>query len=223
MKNERRRGERPYTWFAPFYDPLLGPFLTRMQETVRRLVRACGCRTVLDLCCGTGRQSALLAGKGIHVTGLDLSPHMLRVAGRKNRGRVVFLRGDAAALPFKANRFDAVVLTFALHEKPLLARDRIIRESLRVVHPRGVLLIGDYRDPAGVRPAQWPAATRLLERAAGRDHYAAYRSFMESGGLEGFLDRHRLCWRRAGTFHFGASGLAVVRPLEIKRGDKKEM
>lgn len=41
---------------------------------------------VCDLACGTGTLGLLLADEGYRVTGLDLSPAMLRIARRKSRG-----------------------------------------------------------------------------------------------------------------------------------------
>jgi SAM-dependent methyltransferase len=54
---------------------------------------------VLELGAGTGRVAIPLANAGFAVTGLDLSPHMLRIAKRKvaalpPRGRIQFVRGD---------------------------------------------------------------------------------------------------------------------------------
>lgn len=54
---------------------------------------------VLELGAGTGRVAIPLANAGFAVTGLDLSPHMLRIAKRKvaalpPRGRIRFVRGD---------------------------------------------------------------------------------------------------------------------------------
>ena len=56
---------------------LLGERMLRYFEARRPDAR--GCR-VLDLCCGTGRATRLLARKGYRVLGLDLSPSMIAQA-----------------------------------------------------------------------------------------------------------------------------------------------
>jgi SAM-dependent methyltransferase len=71
---------------------------------------------VLEIGFGAGRGLALAleqAHKG-RVTGVDLSPTMIRVAARRNRiaierGRLVLLRGTIAALPFVDRVFDKLL------------------------------------------------------------------------------------------------------------------
>jgi SAM-dependent methyltransferase len=53
---------------------------------------------ILDVGCGTGSLSLLLAQQGYRVTGVDVSPKMVDLARRKVAG-VSFLVGDAAGLP----------------------------------------------------------------------------------------------------------------------------
>jgi ubiquinone/menaquinone biosynthesis C-methylase UbiE len=70
-------------------------------------------RTVLEIACGTGRFSVMLAERGADVLGLDVSRPMLRQGRIKARGTVHdgsldFLRGDAGRLPFPDDHFDAV-------------------------------------------------------------------------------------------------------------------
>lgn len=58
-------------------------------------------RTAVDLACGTGSVTALLANKGIPVIGVDLSEEMLAVAQQKTQGlspRPVFLHQDLSRL-----------------------------------------------------------------------------------------------------------------------------
>lgn len=67
---------------------------------------------VLDVGCGTGSLSRLLAEAGHRVTGVDLAPRMVRRAREKLaatglRGR--FLIGDAATPPTGEERFDVVL------------------------------------------------------------------------------------------------------------------
>ena len=66
---------------------------------------------VLDLCCGPGRHSVLLAKHGYQVTGLDLSEPYLDLARRAATDcRVAFeiVSADMRAIPFE-DYFDAVI------------------------------------------------------------------------------------------------------------------
>ena len=65
---------------------------------------------VLDLCCGTGDLSVLLAAQGYKVTGLDGSEQMLAYA-RRRVPEAEFLQEDARTFQFTC-AFDAVLSTF---------------------------------------------------------------------------------------------------------------
>src|SRR5512146_535638 len=76
----------------------------------RKLELDAGSR-VLDLCCGHGRHSVLLARRGYKVTGLDLSETYLDLARRAASDAQVALEtvsADMREIPFN-NHFDAVI------------------------------------------------------------------------------------------------------------------
>jgi ubiquinone/menaquinone biosynthesis C-methylase UbiE len=77
------RIDRQFDDVAFLYDELMSavPY-NGWVSYVEELLREHKCRpvTVLDLCCGTGSASLLLAGKGYRVTGVDISPKMIEVA-----------------------------------------------------------------------------------------------------------------------------------------------
>jgi SAM-dependent methyltransferase len=66
-----------------------------------------GIRRILDLGCGTGMLTGMLADSGYEVVGLDLSARMLQVA-RARHGSIPFVQGDFTRPP-DLGRFDAVV------------------------------------------------------------------------------------------------------------------
>ncbi len=71
---------------------------------------------ILDLCCGAGRHALTLADAGYRVTGVDLSPVLLREARASDPdGRIRWIESDMRALPddeMFTERFDAVVNLF---------------------------------------------------------------------------------------------------------------
>src|SRR5680860_182652 len=52
-------------------------------------------KSVLDIGCGEGVFSRMLAERGADVTGMDLSPEMLRHAAPSSPSGITFLQGDA--------------------------------------------------------------------------------------------------------------------------------
>lgn len=95
----------------------------------------------LDIGCGPGLFTILLADLGYRTTSVDYSEDMLKKAQQNTAARGLtsrFLQGDAHALPFEDESFDAIVsrnLTWNL-EHPAEA----YREWLRVLRPGGLLV-----------------------------------------------------------------------------------
>jgi len=62
---------------------------------------------VLDVGCGSGRDTNLLKQKGANPVGLDISSGLLKVA-RKQFPHLEFVEGNMLKLPFSDNIFDGV-------------------------------------------------------------------------------------------------------------------
>ncbi|AEH35759.1 class I SAM-dependent methyltransferase [Halopiger xanaduensis] len=112
-------------------------------------------RRVLDVGCGTGVVSLLLAELGHDVTGVDFAPEMLerartkaRAADRPDRS-IAFCRGDAEALPLPDGAFDVVTARHLIWTLP--NPQTALAEWQRVLEPGGrlVLLEGywDHDEP----------------------------------------------------------------------------
>jgi ubiquinone/menaquinone biosynthesis C-methylase UbiE len=105
---------------------------------------------VLDVGCGTGALTAMLAHKGARVTGIDIAPPMLSQAAKRVReeglvDRVELKEMGAVDLDtaFPSEAFDIVVSTLVFSE---LSDDEIeytLAECWRILRPRGRLLIAD--------------------------------------------------------------------------------
>jgi SAM-dependent methyltransferase len=103
---------------------------------------------VLDLGCGTGGHSAVLAERGYKVVGVDRSEDMLRSA-RERGGSARFELGDITALEL-SETFDAVVIMFAV--LGYLTRNADIQRALKAarrhLRPAGVLFADVWYGPA---------------------------------------------------------------------------
>jgi len=100
---------------------------------------------VLDLGCGTGDLSAVLAGAGARVTGIDISHKMLLKAKAKLRGDTQLALGSAFALPMRDRKFAAAGSAFVLRN--LFDLETAFRELARVLAPGGRLALVDITEP----------------------------------------------------------------------------
>jgi ubiquinone/menaquinone biosynthesis C-methylase UbiE len=131
-----------------------------VDPLVTELTGAVGGLEVLSLACGQGQDARLLAHLGATVTGVDVSPEMLRYA-RKHEAvephGIRYVGGDAQQLEaFQDQSFDGVVCHMALMDIPDLELTigsvaRVLRNEgwfvFSIVHPcyRGhVEIVTDY-------------------------------------------------------------------------------
>ncbi|HUQ27036.1 MAG TPA: class I SAM-dependent methyltransferase [Usitatibacter sp.] len=98
-------------------------------------------RRVLDVACGEGYGSALLARHAAHVTGVDLSTEAIAHAGRTYAGtaNLEFVSASCTQLPLPAASFD-VVVSFETLEHIGEQRD-FLAEVARVLKPDGVVVL----------------------------------------------------------------------------------
>ncbi|WP_092703131.1 class I SAM-dependent methyltransferase [Halovenus aranensis] len=107
----------------------------REKEAVLDAVAPVEDKKMLEIACGTGRFTAMLAERGADIVGLDISAAMLQQGRERAQAAGVddqleYLRGDAARLPFPDNHFDTVVAMrfFHLMDEP----EAFIQEMRRV-------------------------------------------------------------------------------------------
>ena len=137
--------------------------------------------SVLDVACGTGvvaREAIARAGREGHVIGLDLNEAMLTVAQRKAPS-VDWRVGDACALPFADDTFDAVVCQAAL----MFFADarRALSEMGRVAKPGGRVAVQVWADLTS-QPAYGPIVD-VVARHAGRDAVELMGAYWRLGDL----------------------------------------
>jgi ubiquinone/menaquinone biosynthesis C-methylase UbiE len=99
---------------------------------------------LIDLGAGSGRIGWSFVAAGDDYTGVDLSFGMLHAFHQRQR-RAALIQADGCALPFRDKIFDAALLVQIFGG---LTRWRaLIDETLRVLRPGGVLLLGRTRTP----------------------------------------------------------------------------
>lgn len=185
------QGRDEYKNIAALYDTLLSSAMRSIRNTICTVLKHCEAVNIIDLCCGTGEQLRMLYREEILLTGVDLSGAMLQQARAKSPGSIHYLETDASNLPLPDSEYDAVIISFALHEKPSFVHEKIFQEACRLVNHGGNIVIADYSTPPAGAAAYVAGKVLipLIERAAGLNHYHNYNDWMEGGALEGFLQR----------------------------------
>lgn len=152
-------------WFSsPFYHKLYFEHDEAEAEAfIKALVNRTGMHPgarVLDIACGRGRHSKILASLGFDVTGIDLSPESIEMAKASERENLQFYVHDMR-LPFWGNYFDYAINLFTSfgyfrtrreHEAALRTMAKSLKQGgLFVIDYLNVHFIEDHLQPAETR------------------------------------------------------------------------
>lgn len=145
---------------------------------------------LLDIGTGTGRMAQCFAPRAAHVTALDNSPDMLRIARTRLQnlpaGKIDLVQGDFAALPLADASCDTLMLHQVLHYAQ--APELVLAEAARVARPGAHLAIIDLAAHAHEELRERHAHARL-----------------------GFSDEQMAQW-------FAAAGFSAQAPLALQGG-----
>lgn len=107
-------------------------------------------QTILDLGCGVGRFSRLLAEKSDRVIALDLSPKSIEIAQQKSSelDNIDYQIADISQWQFPVNHFDAITSIATVHH---LSLSELLPKLQAALKPGGVLLILDLLEHQNIR------------------------------------------------------------------------
>ena len=136
-------------WFnSPYYHQLYfkrdeAEAATFIDKLIKYLRPAPG-SLMLDIACGKGRHSRMLASKGFNVTGIDLSEDSIREAKKYESENLEFFVHDMR-LPFWINYFDYAFNFFTSfgYFNTRREHDNSIRTIAQSIRPGGIFVL-DY-------------------------------------------------------------------------------
>jgi SAM-dependent methyltransferase len=175
-------------WYdGRFYDLFIAPHQDPVFELLGKLIKERS--SVLDVGCGTGRLAFQLRDKCVRFDGVDLSRRNVAIARQHlvvhPSSLTAFHHADIFQfLDGSERRYDYAVMTYVLHEMELGERIPVVRALAQAAHE---LVIVDYLVP--LPRTLTGLLSILVERAAGRDHYRNFRTFVRTRGLSGLVDR----------------------------------
>lgn len=196
---------------AARYDRAMVPLERGLLAGSREWIAERAHDRILEVAIGTGRSLEFYPAD-VDLTGVDLSPAMLRRARRRATElglKPAFKVADVEHLPYDDGSFDTVVCALGLCSIP--RPDAAVREMARVLKPGGTLLLLDH-----IR-SSWPpvvALQWLLERVtiltAGEHFTRRQLPVVRAAGLD-VVEAERL---KAGTIE----RIRAIRPA-VARGD----
>lgn len=116
------------------------PFDRAMLGAFADLVRAAGSGPVIDVGCGPGRITTHLDTLGLDVSGIDLSPEMIRLA-RADRPDLRYEVGTMERLPLGDAAVGGLVSWYSIIHLPPERVPGVLTEFARVLRPGGQLLM----------------------------------------------------------------------------------
>ena len=118
--------------------------LTALRKRIGAMFKG---RKVLELACGTGYWTEVIAAQAEHVTALDINEEVLEIARAKRvpAGRVEFTKGSACDIPGSAPRHDALYAGFWWSHVPLAEMDSFLEKASHAVAPGALIAFLDNR------------------------------------------------------------------------------
>lgn len=168
--------------YGKFIDPGLGGIRKRVSRLISQN------SIILDIGCGTGDQLFYLSEQIKSGVGVELSATMIKTCENQAQARDInncqFLLADATHLSSLTDKsFDYVITSMVIHEMPEAVRLPVLHEMIRL-GKQLILVDWIYPQPSLMKKV----STHLVERIAGKEHYAGFKSFLKQGGMPALIE-----------------------------------
>ena len=215
------------------YELWMGRWSDRLAPAFVRFAGPPESGRVLDVGSGTGALAAALLADVADVTVVGIEPAEAYVAyssARLRDERLHFEVGDALAIPFEDDGFDAALSLLILQE--LLDAPRAVREMRRVTRPGGRIAASqwDFADGMPMLALFWDAVVEVVDSDAARraaadclvvdhpDEGALRRLWHDAGLVEIVTERHEIAMDFTAFDDYWAPFLSGVTPTSSFAG-----
>jgi ubiquinone/menaquinone biosynthesis C-methylase UbiE len=149
VSRSKREAQANYDKIARWYDLAEGFWERKLRYDGLRKLDASEREIILDVGIGTGQETVALArsvGESGRVVGIDISSKMLQIARSRIEkkdliGRVSLLQCDADHLPFKAETFDGIFMSFTLELFDTPEIPVVLEELMLALRPGGRICV----------------------------------------------------------------------------------
>lgn len=134
------------SWAKTYDSPSIHHFFfTRSNKAIVKLLPQILEVSILDVGTGTGIliEQVLLKNKSAHLSGVDISPEMVKKAKSKfqEKNNVMIALGSPNKLPYKDNSFEFLTCANSFHHHPDSIQS--LKEMKRVLKPGGKVILSD--------------------------------------------------------------------------------
>jgi ubiquinone/menaquinone biosynthesis C-methylase UbiE len=144
---------------------------------------------IVDIGCGEGRLTRLLAALGARVTGCD--PFIAETAWTEHgAGSYRLVKAAADAIPEPDHQADLVLFVFSLHHVPGETLEAALAEARRLLRPSGRLyLVAPFHDETVVRKAAAAALARFAQPHFATAEVLSYADKRSFSDFDAFAER----------------------------------
>jgi len=115
-----------------------------LRPTIKKLVGNVEGKNIVDLSCGSGYFSRILAKRGANVVGIDISENQIKLAMQNKVNEIKYIRDNITNTKLKSNYFDIALINLVFIDTNSTKKiSQILKEAHRILRKNGILIIGE--------------------------------------------------------------------------------